>query len=87
MPEFDTLKDRSTDSRKIGRGESDTNKYDMLKVMTPAPHYRYMRSSETEYTSIPIRKEDHRNAKEVKRNGESWSLFIRRAVEELDPDK
>lgn len=35
-------------------------------------------------TSIPVQKKDHRKAREVKRDGETWSLFIRRAAEKLD---
>lgn len=47
---------------------------------------RYMGSSETETTTIPVRKQDHRRAKEVKRDGETWSLFLRRATEMLDSE-
>ena len=39
-----------------------------------------------EKTSIVIDKQDHRKAREVKRRGESWSLFLRRAAEALDKD-
>lgn len=46
----------------------------------------YMGSAETDITTIPVRKQDHRKAKEVKRDGETWSLFLRRATEELDSE-
>ena len=46
----------------------------------------YVGTSEPDITTIPVRKQDHRKAKEIKRNGETWSLFLRRAAEELDPD-
>lgn len=37
-------------------------------------------------TSIPVHKDAHRAAREVKRDGESWSLFLRRAAERLDDE-
>lgn len=43
-------------------------------------------SSEKEITTISVRREDHRSAREVKRNGESWSLWIRRAAEALNEE-
>jgi len=45
-----------------------------------------MGSAEADITTIPVRKQDHRNAKEVKRQGETWSLFLRRATEALEDD-
>lgn len=45
-----------------------------------------MGSSDTKRTTIPVQKDAHRKAKEVKRDGESWSLFLRRAAEKLDDD-
>lgn len=40
----------------------------------------------TDYTKISVLKEDHQKAREVKRDGETWSLFLRRAAEKLDED-
>jgi len=45
-----------------------------------------MGTSQSPRTTIPVHKEDHRKAREVKRDGESWSLFLRRAAEALDED-
>lgn len=45
-----------------------------------------MGSAETDTTTISVRKQDHRRAKEVKRDGETWSLFLRRVTEKLDSD-
>ena len=45
----------------------------------------YMGAKEN-ITTIPVRKDDHRKARKVKRQGETWSLFLRRAAEALDED-
>lgn len=53
-----------------------------LRVTMPFERQEY----EKELTRIPVKKPDHRLARETKRDGESWSLWIRRAAKALDDE-
>lgn len=44
-------------------------------------------ASKEEVTTVPIQKDTHREIKKVKPEGETWSRFLKRAVESLDSDK
>lgn len=46
-----------------------------------------MSSEQTEVTTIGVQKETHRELKEAKPEGETWSRFLKRAVNSLDSDK
>lgn len=46
----------------------------------------YMGRDLPEYTTINVFPNDRDRAKNAKRDGETWSDFLRRASEELDPD-
>lgn len=44
-------------------------------------------ASKEEVTTVPIQKETHREIKQAKPEGETWSRFLKRAVDSLDSDK
>jgi len=46
-----------------------------------------MGRKQAEVTTVPVQKEAHRKLKEAKPEGETWSRFLKRAVESLDSDK
>jgi predicted CopG family antitoxin len=46
-----------------------------------------MAKEQTEVTTIGVQKDTHRELKEAKPEGETWSRFLQRAVESLDSDK
>lgn len=46
-----------------------------------------MSSQQTEVTTIGVQKEVHRELREAKPEGETWSRFLKRAIDSLDSDK
>lgn len=46
-----------------------------------------MAKEQTEVTTIGVQKDTHRELKEAKPEGETWSRFLQRAVNSLDSDK
>lgn len=46
-----------------------------------------MAKEQTEVTTIGVQKDTHRELKEAKPEGETWSHFLQRAVNSLDSDK
>ncbi|MFU1780089.1 hypothetical protein ACM16X_01780 [Haloarcula japonica] len=44
-------------------------------------------TSKEDITTVPVQKETHREIKEAKFEGETWSRFLKRAVDSLDSDK